>query len=134
MPYTIAFNEKQGGVITTFSGQVTAEEVFNSVIDRFADARGTDVTYSIGDYTNISGLEFTAPDARGLAERAREVMRRQQNLIVAIVAPSNVAFGLGRMVEIHSEEPDTMAVFRTMAEAEAWIAQKLQVREPRINR
>jgi hypothetical protein len=126
VPYTIAFDDSRGGVIATFSGDITPEEVFNSIIDRFEAMRSSAVTYSIGDYTNVSSLTLPTRDIRSLAARVREVMRQQQDLIVAIVAPSDIAFGLGRMVELYADQAGAFTVFRTMADAEAWIAERLR--------
>jgi hypothetical protein len=127
VPYTIAFDDSRGGVIATFSGNITSEEVFNSVIDRFeATERISTVKYSIGDYTNVSSLTLSSSNIRTLAARVRELMRQQQDLIAAIVAPSDIAFGLGRMVELYADQAEAFTVFRTMAEAEAWIAERLR--------
>jgi hypothetical protein len=131
VPYTIAYDESRGGVISTFSGSITAEDILNSFIERFEDTqRSTAVTYSIGDYTNVSSLTLSSSNVRDLADRARDLLRRQKHLIVAIVAPSDIAFGLGRMVELYADQAEAITVFRTLAEANAWIAERLPVRHP----
>jgi hypothetical protein len=127
VPYTITFDDIRGGVIATFSGDITSEEVFSSVIDRFEGIQGNSaIRYSVGDYTNVSSLTLSTSNIQALAARVREVMRQQQDLIAAIVAPSDIAFGLGRMVELYADQAEAFTVFRTMAEAEAWIAETLR--------
>jgi hypothetical protein len=60
-------------------------------------------------------------------------MRRQKNLIVAIVAPSDLAFGLGRMLELYADQPEAIMVFRTFAEADAWVTERLRARQSEID-
>lgn len=127
MPYTITYDER-GGVISTYSGSITAEDILNSFADRFEGTeRSSALKYSIGDFTKVSRLTLSASDVKAFAARARDLLVRQQGLIAVIVAPSDIAFGLGRMLETYADQ-DAMTVFRTLAEAEAWIAERL--REP----
>ncbi len=129
MPYTITHDENRGGVIATYSGAVTPEEIFNSLVERFDDTeRGAALNYSIGDFTNASGLSLSASNVRELAARAQNVLRRQENLTVAIVAPSDIAFGIGRMIQMYSSRNEGIAVFRTLTEAQAWISERLAER------
>jgi hypothetical protein len=128
VPYTIAFDESRGGVISTFSGSITAEDILNSFIERFEDPRSSAVSYSIGDYTNVSSLMLSTSEAQDLADRARRLLQRQKNLIAVIVAPSDIAFGLGRMVELYADQAEAITVFRTLEEAHAWIAERLRPR------
>ena len=134
MPYTIAYDEIRGGVISTFSGNITPEDVFNSFIERFEDPQGSAVgNYSIGDYTNVSSLTLSTDNVRDLAGRARSLLQRQKNLIVVIVAPSDIAFGLGRMLELYADRAEAITVFRTLAEADAWISERLRARHSGID-
>jgi hypothetical protein len=127
VPYTIAYDESSGGVISTYSGSITPKDVFNSFIERFEDTeRSTTLKYSIGDFTNVSSLTLSNSDVRDLAARAQDVLRRQKDLIVAIVAPSDIAFGLGRMLELYADQTEAITIFRTLAEAEAWISETLR--------
>jgi hypothetical protein len=127
MPYSISYDEGAGGVISTYSGDITPEEIFNSFIERFDDpARSATLRYSIGDFTNVTSLILTTPNVQTLAGRAQDLLGRQKDLLAAIVAPSDIAFGLGRMLQLYANQTESIRVFRTLADAKSWISGKSQ--------
>jgi len=74
----------------------------------------------ICDLTDVTDLHASADHLRALAEDLafRRTSRR------AFVAPSDFFYGLARMLETYIElEGGDVGVFRTLAEAEAWLAE-----------
>jgi len=127
MPYSISYDEGAGGVISTYSGDITPEEIFNSFIERFENpARSAALRYSIGDYTDVTSLTLSTPNVQTLAGRAQDLLGRRKDLLAAIVAPSDIAFGLGRMLQLYANQTESIRVFRTLADAKSWISGKSQ--------
>jgi hypothetical protein len=78
--------------------------------------------YVIMDFTSISRMNISASDVRQIADLEVRMAAVQPHVAVAVVAPTDVAFGLSRMWEVLAEKTgwETM-VFRTRQEAEDWV-------------
>jgi hypothetical protein len=81
--------------------------------------------YVIMDFTSISRMNISGADVRQIADLEQRMAAVQPHVTVAIVAPTDVAFGMSRMWEVLAEKTgwETM-VFRTRPEAEEWVGQK----------
>jgi hypothetical protein len=123
MPYRIDFTTDGRGVIVTYEGRITEREVLAGLVERFADAeRSQLLTYSLGDFTAVSAVDVSSGEVREVASRVREVLQRHAHLMAAIVAPADIAFGLGRMAQAYADDSGArIMVFRTRAEADAWV-------------
>ena len=110
-------------VVFTFAGEFTldqyfaamaqldASEAYNRNIDTIWDLREAD-TKSLG----IEDVRSIAANARSLAAR------RKKDWKVAIVAQTDLTFGLARMYEAYaSGVHHRTKVFRNFEEAEAWV-------------
>jgi hypothetical protein len=78
------------------------------------------------DMTAVTQIMIPSMErVRDLAELAARMGRGAPRSKMAIVAPDDLAFGLGRMFEIRRESAapgvKPVAVFRTMPEALAWL-------------
>jgi hypothetical protein len=89
--------------------QVTAHPDFQPDYDHLVDLR------------DVTSFEPDSGDIRKRSQQDRENIRLDTSRI-AIVATSNVVFGMSRMYETFMEGADvTVRTFRDMAEAEAWL-------------
>ena len=121
MPIAHRVDHKLRLVVAVGYGTVTAEDLFayqREVASR-PDAAGYDELVDMTPVIHIVAEE--SPRARDLASLAASTDRPEVRTRFAIVAPTDLAFGLGRMYQSYREnEPRTtkqVAVFRTMEEA-----------------
>ena len=57
MAYTITYDKDKGGVVTTYSGVVTDEDIINSVKERTtSDSLVKSFKYAISDYTKCKRI------------------------------------------------------------------------------
>jgi len=86
--------------------------------------------YGIVDGTNISRVaELSTADLRTLAEMHKRLAdaHPKSGEVVAVVAPLDVFYGLSRMWSVFAEGTGwEIASFRSRAEADAWIRQRMR--------
>lgn len=127
MPIQYRIDNEKRRVIATATGVLTEADIFayqRNVWGR-PEVAGFD---QIIDTTAVEHIDAPAPSADGMRELAAlaagmdDPARRSK---FAIVAPGDLAFGLGRMYSTYRElEPRStkaVHVFRTMDEAIAWL-------------
>lgn len=121
MPLTFDRDDVRRRIVLTGTGVVTGKDVI-AAIDRQA-AEG------LWQYSVL--YETTAVTADPSADELRQIVMHTTDLIeergprgpVALVAPADAIFGMGRMYEaLADERVITYRVFRTRAEAELWLA------------
>jgi hypothetical protein len=101
-------------VVVTYSGVVTNEDFLLGQQDYGA----LDAGYAfLVDLSNTTDFSVGTDDLRRLAARFTPERRR----VCAVVAPSDVAFGLSRMIEVFAQNP-RFSVFRSEPEAREWLA------------
>lgn len=111
-------------MILTASGTFTDQELIDTKMHILEVMRqGMPVDYGLVDFSDIDRF---AVDSAGIREAARIDMAMAQTVgkvTVAVIAPSDIAFGMARMWEIyvHPTHWDT-CVFRNRIEAESWLA------------
>ena len=125
MPINYRIDKERRQVIASAHGELTDVEVFGyqrEVWSR-AEVQGFD---EIIDMTAVRHIALPHPDrVRDLAELSASMDVTHASSRLAIVAPDDFAFGLGRMFGIHRRNEDRstkqVAVFRSMGEALAWL-------------
>jgi hypothetical protein len=128
LPYTIK-RRADGGVIVEFKGVLTVEENQEA---RLAVVEGdytniAKVPYLIGDHSKVEKSTHSADDMRMLAQSMKvDVRAHNPDILIAIVAPKDLSFGLGRVFHAYLGGDKKTNLFRTRKEAEAWIAEMLE--------
>jgi hypothetical protein len=126
MPVTYSIDVANRLIHTTCSGPITVDEVIDHfrVIEQDPECPDrVDVLLEVRD-------EMTVPNSQQLRAVARAIARirpRVQFGACAIVARTDVLFGMMRMFEVFTEDyfRKTQA-FRNIAEAEVWLASERQ--------
>lgn len=78
--------------------------------------------HDLVDLTPVRRVAATAAALNMFADSFRAVDQLAVRTCLAIVAPSTVAFGLSRMYALlRAGAPEEIRIFRTRAEAEAWL-------------
>jgi hypothetical protein len=126
MPIDIRVDSAERVRYSWVTGIVTDAEVIDAY-DRVVDDPDFDPTLDvIADMTGVVRIDVTANRVRELAERrARNARLNAARPRVAIVAPTDVMFGIARMYESSGPRDDgsrRYLVCRTMEEARAWLS------------
>jgi len=116
-------------VITTSGSADTAvyEEALDAVLNHPDWRAGCAYIF---DHSALDASSLQRNDVDRIVEISRTRRARHGVRKSAIVARSDVAFGIGRMILAYAEELDIPKdkipahIFRTLAEAEAWVREK----------
>jgi hypothetical protein len=126
MPITYRVDNARRRVVATASGTLTESDVFGYQREAWSNAEvaGFD---EIVDMTGVVEIVLPSPASdqlRDLAAASAE-MDVLASSRFAIVAPGDLAYGLGRMYGVYREQDrrstKQVRVFRTMDEAVAWL-------------
>jgi hypothetical protein len=137
MPIEYEIDHERRRVVATAHGSLTGEEIFayqREVWSR-SDIARYDELVDMSDVQRI--VEPTAQEMRDLAHLSAEMDAPDGASKFAIVAPQDVAFGLGRMygtyriMDPHSKKE--VAVFRSRRAAMTWLGDEDQAMGPAVH-
>jgi hypothetical protein len=127
MPYKITKLE-DGGVFIDYQGIVTSrenQEAHKKIVGQNPDQLKK-IPYVISDFSKARNISHTSGEIREVATMSRQKLKLNPNLLLAIIVPSTLFYGLGRMWQVFLEDESNRAgLFRTSAEAEIWVQKKL---------
>jgi hypothetical protein len=127
MSVTVATMQDGLGLLFICAGNVTAKDLLDAK-DRLLEtpSRLQECTFAIVDLGFASSLQLSPEEVRSVAERDRELAAfTRPGLPVAVLAPTDVAFGLARMWEVFVMNTGwETIVFRGRSEGEDWVRQK----------
>lgn len=122
MPYSISYQD-DGGVVTTYSGVITDEELTQSARERTTPIEKVEAyRYLLSDFTGVTAFEVSSDGIGVAAREASRLIQQNPEIRVAIILPTDLEYGMGRMWQSRTKESDdkTMLV-RTMEEARKWL-------------
>jgi hypothetical protein len=125
MPIEFRIDHYRKLVMARGHGVFTHEEIMG--YQREAWSRPDVVGYDeLVDMTDVTRIDATSVDGvRQIAATAAAMDDPDVHSRLAIVAPQDIAYGLGRMYEVYrglnTQSTKEVSVFRTMAEALAWL-------------
>lgn len=127
MPIEFTVDTQRRRIVATATGDLDADDFFAYQRDAWGRP-GVGGYDEIVDMTGASRIREATPEkVRELAQLAASMDVPRAASRMAIVAPADLAYGLGRMYEAfrgltRSPGTKTVAVFRTRAEADAWLS------------
>jgi hypothetical protein len=129
MPFPFEFLDGDRGVYEAGIGHVTGAEVLAANRAILAGAQTRKLVYTLVDLSQATALAFTPTDLFTLVQIHRQLALSMPNAVVAVVARTNLHFGVARMWEgwVHRMGWITQ-VFRTRDEAEHWLRSELHAR------
>ena len=118
------------GIGATFSchGPVTGDQILqgNDELLRSPE-RLQQLRYGVVDLTAASSFDASVDQVRRATEQDNRIAALVPTFVVAIIAPSDLEFGMARMWEALVERPGWCTrVFRSKSDAYAWLRQELQ--------
>jgi hypothetical protein len=106
-------------VYTTFSGHVTDADLREHLVALLADERFYPMMPELVDLTDVTDVSVTS----AMVEASARWLLHSPLARRAIVAPTDVLFGLSRMYQLYRDDlsGDTLKVFRTRERALEWL-------------
>jgi hypothetical protein len=140
MPYTIERKKNDSGVISTYSGKVTDAEFQQCMKEKFflskeilSPKKVGPLRYSISDCSDVSNFDVSVEAVKWVAHLSKTVMKANPTILMAIIAPNNHEFGMGRLWQAYmGSHSERAKIFRTKEQASNWIAQTLALPEKAV--
>ena len=127
MPYKTEYLDGEGGVITTYWGTVTDDEVVKSGMEKTASIeRVKTYRYILTDLSNVEEYRVSTQGIEENAKIASQFHTINSKVLLVFVLPTDVEFGMGRMWQVYADQAGVHSrVFRTRREADEWLKTKL---------
>ena len=124
MPIDYEWDEKAGLISTRLWGEVTDADIDLHTQKLFKDPRLLPPLFELIDTRDAEKMNITARSLKKLAAAAGVFREKFSGHRSAIVAPTDVMFGMARMYEMLSDaagSPIQICAFRTFEEARTWL-------------
>jgi hypothetical protein len=111
------------GMVRVWTGAVAASELTAATVaDYLGRENWPKVEYFISDFTGVTDLQATTDEIRELSSVEARTATFVPGLAMAVVAPSDFMYGMARMWQVFAQETGwSVGVFRSRAEADAWV-------------
>lgn len=123
MPIAYRIDSERQRIFTQAWGVLTDADLLAHKGRLLRDAAFDPRMPQLSDIRGIERLEVTAAGVRAMVAHDAAHSARRAGHRMALVVPTDEAFGMARMYELMGQREDNgVGVFRTMSEAEAWLA------------
>lgn len=116
------------GLVVACSGILTGEELIRLKRSLASEQNGG-LRYLVVDLTQVDDVTISTVELEVSVEQDERLAAiATPRMLVAVVAPKDIIFGLSRMWEVFVERKTGWVthVFRSMTHAESWIQQNLE--------
>ncbi|WPJ97308.1 hypothetical protein SH580_06255 [Coraliomargarita algicola] len=126
MPYTTTW--RSNGIIWTYTGVLTGEDLLNSNFEIFGDERFDDIRYQIVDLTAVEKVEVTQNHMRKVAHLDMAAARSNPRVKIAVITTSTDGKLLSDTYDqyIEGKSPWSTQIFPTLAQAEDWVKTEIE--------
>ena len=126
MPYHDFFSDDGLGHITLYSGVVTGNELIKNNSTRYGSIEKMEkMKYILSDYSMTNEMNVSSSIIQQLAKMSKKAESINQDMLVAVVMPEDLAYGLGRMWQAYSIDLKWQSkIFRNREAAELWLNEK----------
>jgi hypothetical protein len=125
MPVRVEYAKDGTGVVLYHEGVVTGEELYAAISQVYQDNRYPDLKFWIGDRTDCTQFLAGYDWQQKIVGLNRKESSRNPGMLLALVSPKDLAFGMSRMFQAISEgDLFKTEVFRDRDSAEKWIKEE----------
>ncbi len=119
-----------GGSLFVGTGTLTGTDILTAInAVHQTEEKTRAVVFQIADFRLVEKVEISAEDVKRISERDKLTATINPNLISAVVAEKDIVFGMSRMWQAYTDEVSVVtAVFRSMDEAEIWVAEQIKLK------
>lgn len=104
MAFKITYLENEGGVITSYWGTMTDDDVINSGLEKYSLMdKVKNYKYSLTDLSNVKSSKITAKSVRRNVEVTAKILKDIKDILIVFVLPQDVQYGMGRMWQAYAE-------------------------------
>lgn len=122
MPVEITIDADRGRIWSRLSGRMDRKTLRQYYEALYAHPRFQPDMSEIFDVSAVTEVDLTGDEVRDFSAATASNTSAGAGVSVAIVAPTDLTFGLARLYELSQiETTNRMCVVRTRAEAEAWL-------------
>ena len=122
MAIDLKFNDDRTGLEAIASNQVTKSDFMGACSEAFNNTNVVNQKYQILDFSQCTDFELSSDDINSLSQLAINASKINSNIIMAIIAPTDLVFGMSRIYEVYAEESGfKIKVFRNKSDAESWV-------------
>ncbi len=127
MSYSIIYNKEDGGVLTQYTGSLSDEELLKSAKERTQFVSKVKLyRYLLSDFTEVDDFNVTSEGIRATAEIAKKMLQINDRILVSVILPTDVKYGVGRIFQAYADEEDRwIKIARSMDEAVQWLNENL---------
>lgn len=124
MPSKISYEKEGAGVIITWSGCVSGDEIKRVNASIYAEGRLEKLRYQIWDFTQADRHDVSNQEVYEFALQDRAAARTNPDQIAALVGSARFFSGYDRIFHIYEQvwSGFTSKTFFTMEEAREWIS------------
>ncbi len=127
MPLNLKYIDDAKGIYVTLEGKVTLDDLKAGALEAYSEEHIQNQIYQIIDFTSCSSFDLSSSDMQEIAKIDIEASKINPNIKIAIIAPSDLAFGMCRVYEAYADETGfDIMVLRSREEAASWIQEKLK--------
>ncbi|MDQ8195137.1 hypothetical protein QEH59_11925 [Coraliomargarita sp. SDUM461004] len=121
MPYETKWQTH--GIIWTYSGTLTGEELLRSNFEIFGDERFDDIRYQVVDLTAVTEVKVTEKHMRKIAHLDMAAARSNPRVKVAVVTTAKDGQFLSETYDRYTrgKSPWMTQLFTTLEEAATWL-------------
>ena len=115
------------GVLLRGEGVLTGAEIIAASAEHHRlEERARKLRYGFVDFSQVSELRATAAEVQAIADEDRKTAALNADIVVAVIAPLDHAFGVSRMWETLMDATGwTTRIFRDRDEALAWLRKQI---------
>ena len=130
MPYAITYIEENGGVIATYFGITTDEDIIECTKERFlSDEKTKKYKYLVSDYSHVSDYRITSAGMKEMARLAVIASKVNPDIVLLGVTPTDLEYGMARVWNAYADDDTTgwkTILVRSINEAHEWIDHNLK--------
>ncbi len=128
MPCEVVYAD--GGLSIRYYGVLTSAEIYDSFQCRLNHPEQLmNFSTIVADYTDVAEMRVPDLNIQLLAEQYQQMSKHAAGVMVAVIAPSDLQYGLGRMWQAHlGEMLWEHMIFRSRDEADSWLESKRRQR------
>lgn len=128
MPVQILHPDHKKGIIFRCHGLLTGKELIDGLEHLFSGNTLKNAKYAIIDEVEVESLNITNADIASIVKQHKKMAAIvTKNAVVAIIAPTFLGFGLGRVWQGLSADIHWVSkVFMSAPEADIWVKDKVK--------
>lgn len=126
MTITINYRDLGKGIEIVASGTVTGSEIIAEHEEIYNTVNLLRQRYQIIDRTNCTEYIVSDAEVKKIAEIDNKASKTNPNIVIAIVAPTDLQFGISRAWQAYVEESGFLTkIFRDRESAEKWVLENI---------